>query len=491
MAQFKDLIVNGSSRIIGKIYGHMNGKLTIGSQVYDGSTDITVPAATVSSTSVTPTTSSQSVTVSTGYVNSAKTITVNAVSLSGSATQAQVLNGKTFYSNSLTLQSGTMTDRGAITSTISTQNGTYTIPAGYHNGSGVITATLGTATFSKNGGTITASSSGYIANNTTVGTVTASDLGLANVGAATTVYATTSSQTIMSANQYRKGAITLGALSSSNYSASNIKHGTTISVSNGNTNVYSVEGTFYNDGTTYTLSSVGTKIDMGASTSHRYITTSGLQVIPNALYTATGAVTTASITNYGSLTIPSASTFTLTAGDNKNIDLDIDSDSFTVGNINYYGIKSTITGTLTAVTAGWFSTSGSISSTSSQYVGRIKQAVIAESIGTTLGSVSGSNIELSTTNNSGISVSGRGTINIGAQASSTGYVYQGMTNTKTSYNSDWGTMYVNGVMIGSPTSGTRSFYVEVPNGDTSNTIRYIFTVDSNKNVTITGENIDY
>jgi hypothetical protein len=68
--------------------------------------------------------------------------------LSGNASAANVLKGATFYNNSYTLQTGTMTNNDAVTATISTQGGTYTIPAGYHNGSGKVTAsiTAGSAT---------------------------------------------------------------------------------------------------------------------------------------------------------------------------------------------------------------------------------------------------------------------------------------------------------------------------------------------------------
>ena len=56
----------------------------------------------------------------------------------GTATANQILNGYTATTNS-GLITGTMTDRGAISSTLNC-GGSYTIPAGYHNGSGKITA---------------------------------------------------------------------------------------------------------------------------------------------------------------------------------------------------------------------------------------------------------------------------------------------------------------------------------------------------------------
>lgn len=53
------------------------------------------------------------------------------------ATVAEILATKTAYKNGSKL-TGTMPNRGAVTGTISTVNGTYTIPNGYHDGSGTV-----------------------------------------------------------------------------------------------------------------------------------------------------------------------------------------------------------------------------------------------------------------------------------------------------------------------------------------------------------------
>lgn len=62
-----------------------------------------------------------------------------APTLSGNASAANVLYGKTFYSNSYTKHTGSMTNQGAKTATLN-PGGSYTIPAGYHNGNGKVTA---------------------------------------------------------------------------------------------------------------------------------------------------------------------------------------------------------------------------------------------------------------------------------------------------------------------------------------------------------------
>ena len=53
------------------------------------------------------------------------------------AAVAEVLATKTFYKNGSKL-TGTMPNRGAVTGTISTVDGTYTIQNGYHDGSGTV-----------------------------------------------------------------------------------------------------------------------------------------------------------------------------------------------------------------------------------------------------------------------------------------------------------------------------------------------------------------
>ena len=61
----------------------------------------------------------------------------------GNATAAQVLSGYSFSSAALSNASGSMPDRGAWGATLAI-NGSVTIPAGYHNGSGQITQSIAT-----------------------------------------------------------------------------------------------------------------------------------------------------------------------------------------------------------------------------------------------------------------------------------------------------------------------------------------------------------
>lgn len=56
----------------------------------------------------------------------------------GDAIASDVLTGKTFSNAQSTGIAGTMPNNGAVTETV-TAGQTYTIPAGYHNGSGTVT----------------------------------------------------------------------------------------------------------------------------------------------------------------------------------------------------------------------------------------------------------------------------------------------------------------------------------------------------------------
>lgn len=56
-------------------------------------------------------------------------------STDATASVSEILAGKTAYARGVELE-GTMPNNGAVTGTISTKAGTYTVPQGYHDGSG-------------------------------------------------------------------------------------------------------------------------------------------------------------------------------------------------------------------------------------------------------------------------------------------------------------------------------------------------------------------
>ena len=65
------------------------------------------------------------------------TCTYDADTSDATAVVAEILNTKTAYVNGSKL-TGTMPNRGAVTGTISTKTGQYTIQQGYHDGSGKV-----------------------------------------------------------------------------------------------------------------------------------------------------------------------------------------------------------------------------------------------------------------------------------------------------------------------------------------------------------------
>ena len=187
------------------------------------------------------------------------------------ATRADVLAGKTTVTTDSAdaVVQGTMPNNGAVSQTIGI-NGSYTIPAGYHNGQGRVSQSITTkaaATYYATTSDQTIAAGQYLSGAQTIKKLTASNLSAGNIKpgvtvtvnngstnvysvtgnmtskAAATYYATTSDQTI-AAGQYLSGAQTIKKLTQSNMSAANIKNGTTVTVNNGNTNVFSVTGTY-------------------------------------------------------------------------------------------------------------------------------------------------------------------------------------------------------------------------------------------------------
>lgn len=65
------------------------------------------------------------------------TCTYDADTQDATAAVAEILTGKTAYVRGAKI-TGTMKNNGAVTGTITTKSGTYTIPQGYHDGSGKV-----------------------------------------------------------------------------------------------------------------------------------------------------------------------------------------------------------------------------------------------------------------------------------------------------------------------------------------------------------------
>lgn len=206
-ARFTDVTpttATDSDVLSGKVYFKADGSQSTGTGSGGGGT----PTLQTKSKTYTPSTSQQTeaVTYDSGYDGlDTVNITVNAMP-SGSASAPSTISGT---SASVSTGTNTLT----LSKTVSV---TPTVSAGYVSS-----------------GTATNSSVSLTASVTTKG--------------ATNHYATTSDQTIASGT-YLTGTQTIKALSQTNLSADNIKSGTTITINNGNANVWSVTGTYSGGG---------------------------------------------------------------------------------------------------------------------------------------------------------------------------------------------------------------------------------------------------
>ena len=199
--------------------------------------------AIASGTSVTPTESSQTIGAAQTMLEGA--VTVNAIP-------------SNYVGSGITQRSST---------DLSANGATVTAPSGYYASSASKSVASGSATpassISATGATVSTGtntltlsksvsntpqvSAGYISSGT-AGNSSVSLTASVTTKGATNHYATTSDQTIASGT-YLTGTQTIKALSQTNLSAENIKSGTTVTINNGNANVWSVTGTYSGGGT--------------------------------------------------------------------------------------------------------------------------------------------------------------------------------------------------------------------------------------------------
>lgn len=114
------------------------GDIKSGKTAYNGDGDLVTGTMVDQGAKTASLAPGSSYTIPAGYHNGSGKVTANSVSLSGNAGAGQVLSGYTFYSNNYnSKQTGTMANKGAVSTTVY-PGGSYTIPAGYHNGSGKV-----------------------------------------------------------------------------------------------------------------------------------------------------------------------------------------------------------------------------------------------------------------------------------------------------------------------------------------------------------------
>ena len=155
-------------------------------------------------------------------------------------------------------------------------------------------------------------------------------------------------------------------------------------------------------------------------------------------------------------------------------------------------VKASGSGSVNVGTTGWVG-SGDIQSASADAtafypITSATFSVAGTNTVTPSASLTGSNVTFSEINNGvSITATGGGTASASASASAAlaGYVEAGSVASATiaaPVNTTTAAKYISGVTIQKPNSGTRSFSVTVPNGDS--TVTFTFSVDSNGNVVI-------
>ena len=184
-----------------------------------------------------------SYTIPAGYHNGSGKITVASLSsqTDGTATASQILSGKTAWVDGKKI-TGTMANRGAVSQTLNA-GGSYTIPAGYHNGSGKITVSSLSSQTQANAtaAQILSGRTAWVNGKKVTGTMT-------NQGAKSTTLNAGGSYTIPAGYHNGSGKITAASLSSqtqANATASDIVSGKTAWV---NGKKITGTGKTYNDG---------------------------------------------------------------------------------------------------------------------------------------------------------------------------------------------------------------------------------------------------
>ncbi len=181
------------------------------------------------SKSVTPTKSQQNITPDSGYFGLSD-VTVNAIPSNyqdvgaTTTTAADVLTGKVFTTSTGVVTTGTMANNGAVTKTLSTSTTSYTIPKGYHSGSGKVSISTETksATPTKSSQTITPTS-GKVLSSVTVAAIPSDYI-------TTTDATATAAQILDDATAYVKGSKVTGTMANNGSTSKTIDGLTSTSV---------------------------------------------------------------------------------------------------------------------------------------------------------------------------------------------------------------------------------------------------------------------
>lgn len=213
-------VQEGSTYTIPK--GYHNGSGTVSGVAGGGNYNL-------QSKTVTPTKSQQNITPDSGYFGLSD-VTVNAIPSNyqdvgaTTATAADVLTGKVFTTSTGVVTTGTMANNGTVTKTLSTSTTSYTIPKGYHSGSGKVSISTETksATPTKSSQTITPTS-GKVLSSVTVAAIPSDYI-------TTTDATATAAQILDDATAYVKGSKVTGTMANNGSTSKTIDGLTTTSV---------------------------------------------------------------------------------------------------------------------------------------------------------------------------------------------------------------------------------------------------------------------
>lgn len=228
--------------------------------------------AIASGTSITPTESAQTIGGASNMLEGA--ITINAIPSNyvGSGITRRDSTDLSASGATVTAPSGYYASSASKT----VVSGSASAPSTISGTSASVSTGTNTLTLSKTVSVTPTVSAGYVSSGTATNSSVSLTASVTTKGA-TNHYATTSDQTIASGT-YLTGTQTIKALSQTNLSADNIKNGTTITINNGNTNVWSVTGTYSGGGGTDRLVLLQTTSLGSLSTSSTSATDTGKTV---------------------------------------------------------------------------------------------------------------------------------------------------------------------------------------------------------------------
>lgn len=165
----------------------------------------------------------------------------------------------------------------------------------------------------------------------------------------------------------------------------------------------------------------------------------------------------------------------LTHGDITTSDTTYLTSTNTGFGITFSNVASRAAASYSITKPGWISAEGTGLAATGNDTKTLTKYIIAGTVGSTGGNVTGSNVTFySDTTNNGISVTGSGK----GKITKAGWI---PLNTEAASASTL-TKCIKGVKLTTPTSGTNSFEIEVPNGSSTSFIKFTIKVDSNSNV---------